>query len=102
MAARGGERLILQRRAREEQLSNNLSNVSSMKGMNSRAFWEQKGATHAVETQILNTMQHLQQNEEQSLHERRVRLAQLYNDEMDAWKETCLRNVETPEQRTQK
>lgn len=90
---------IMQRRIREDQLEMHSRNVSSMKDMSSRAQWEDRGFHDAKETKIQNTMKKLQNQDDNNLHARRLRLSDVYNDEMSKWKQECLNNIETPEQR---
>lgn len=67
-----GDRPIIQRRQREEKLAMHSRNVESMKSMNSRAFWEDRGASDIKERQIQNTMNILKNQEESELHNRRL------------------------------
>ncbi|KAF1320494.1 Coiled-coil domain-containing protein 11, partial [Globisporangium splendens] len=97
-----GESLILKRRQRETHLASYVDCVKGLTKANSRAEWEHSLHTRAEGTQVQRTLHHLKDHHESQLHSRRLRLAELYNSEMEAWKEECLANVETPEDRKQK
>ncbi|KAJ0401212.1 hypothetical protein ATCC90586_010165 [Pythium insidiosum] len=101
-ASRGvGETLILKRRQRDDTLAHYTECVKGFNKMNARAEWEQTLAVKADTVQVQRTVKHLRNQQESQLHSRRLRLAELYNSEMEAWKEACLANVETPEDRKQ-
>uniref|UniRef100_K3W7P2 Cilia- and flagella-associated protein 53 n=1 Tax=Globisporangium ultimum (strain ATCC 200006 / CBS 805.95 / DAOM BR144) TaxID=431595 RepID=K3W7P2_GLOUD len=97
-----GESLILKRRQRETHLASYVDCVKGLTKANSRAEWEHSLHTRTEGTQVQRTLHHLKNQHESQLHSRRLRLAELYNSEMEAWKEECLANVETPEDRKQK
>ncbi|GLD91867.1 hypothetical protein PINS_up000400 [Pythium insidiosum] len=102
-ASRGvGETLILKRRQRDDTLAHYSECVKGFSKMNARAEWEQTLAVKADVTQVQRTVKQLRNQQESQLHSRRLRLAELYNREMEEWKEACLANVETPEDRKQK
>ncbi|TMW60797.1 hypothetical protein Poli38472_000839 [Pythium oligandrum] len=97
-----GESLVLKRRQREEFLGDYTECVKGLTKMNSRAEWEHTLDLKSEKTTVLRTVNHLKNQHESQLHSRRLRLAELYNREMEQWKQTCLANMETPEDRKQK
>ncbi|RLN74044.1 hypothetical protein BBJ28_00000358 [Nothophytophthora sp. Chile5] len=109
--ARGvGESLILKRRQREDHLASYSSSVQGFAKVNSRAEWEYSLHQKGESKQVQRTVLQLKNQHESQLHSRRLkydihgirrRLAELYNSEMDMWREACLANVETPEDRKQ-
>ncbi|KAF4316469.1 hypothetical protein BBO99_00007670 [Phytophthora kernoviae] len=97
-----GDALILKRRQREESLANYTSSVQVNTKLNSRAEWEDSLRGKSETHQVLRTVTQLKNQHESQLHSRRLRLAELYNNEMEKWRDACLANVETPEDRKQK
>ncbi|RLN70243.1 hypothetical protein BBJ28_00004273 [Nothophytophthora sp. Chile5] len=101
--ARGvGESLILKRRQREDHLASYSSSVQGFAKINSRAEWEHSLHQKGENKQVQRTVLQLKNQHESQLHSRRLKLAELYNSEMDMWREACLANAETPEDRKQK
>ncbi|KAJ8526032.1 hypothetical protein ON010_g15151 [Phytophthora cinnamomi] len=101
--ARGvGESLILKRRQREDHLASYATSVKGFARLNSRAEWEDSLYDKGEDKQVQRTVAQLKNQHESQLHSRRLRLAELYNREMEEWRDECLANVETPEDRKQK
>ncbi|KAG7390633.1 hypothetical protein PHYPSEUDO_007095 [Phytophthora pseudosyringae] len=101
--ARGvGESLILKRRQREDHLASYEASVKGCARLNSRADWEDSLYDKGENRQVQRAVVQLKNQHESQLHSRRLRLAELYNREMEAWRDECLANVETPEDRKQK
>ncbi|KAG7397232.1 Cilia- and flagella-associated protein 53 [Phytophthora boehmeriae] len=97
-----GEALILKRRQREESLANYTASVQGNTKLNSRAEWEESLRGKGETQQVMRTVTHLKNQHESQLHSRRLQLAELYNSEMEGWRDACLANAETPEDRKQK
>ncbi|KAF1778254.1 hypothetical protein GQ600_530 [Phytophthora cactorum] len=87
-----GESLILKRRQREDHLAS----------FTTSAKWEDSLYDKGEKKQVQRTVVQLKNQHESQLHSRRLRLAELYNREMEEWRDECLANVETPEDRKQK
>ncbi|KAE9047476.1 hypothetical protein PR003_g1095 [Phytophthora rubi] len=101
--ARGvGESLILKRRQREDHVASYATSVKGFARLNSRAEWEDSLYDKGESKQVQRTVAQLKNQQESQLHSRRLRLAELYNREMEEWRDACLANVETPEDRKQK
>ncbi|EGZ22593.1 hypothetical protein PHYSODRAFT_249587 [Phytophthora sojae] len=100
--ARGvGESLILKRRQREDHLASYATSVKGFLRANSRAEWEDSLYDKGEKKQVRRAVAQLKNQHESQLHSRRLRLAELYNREMEEWEDACLANVETPEDRKQ-
>ncbi|KAH7482230.1 Cilia- and flagella-associated protein 53 [Phytophthora ramorum] len=100
--ARGvGDSLILKRRQREDHLASYTTSVQGFAKLNSRAEWEDSLHDKGESKQVQRAVVHLKNQHESQLHSRRLRLAELYNREMEEWRDACLANVETPEDRKQ-
>ncbi|RHY91244.1 hypothetical protein DYB35_001640 [Aphanomyces astaci] len=97
-----GEQSIMKRRNREDSLSMYTGVVKGLSHMNARADWETKLHDKAGVRDTLNVLKTLKNQDESNLASRRLKLATLMNAEMDAWKQMCLHNVESPEERKQK
>ncbi|DAZ93323.1 TPA: hypothetical protein N0F65_003274 [Lagenidium giganteum] len=97
-----GESLILKRREREDFLGTYSECVKGFSKMNARAEWEHSLHLKSENVDVQRTFHHLKNQHESQLHSRRLRLAELYNREMEEWKAACLTNVETPEDRKHK
>ncbi|RHY61861.1 hypothetical protein DYB30_000182 [Aphanomyces astaci] len=97
-----GEQSIMKRRNREDSLSMYTGVVKGLSHMNARADWETKLHDKAGVRDTLNMLKTLKNQDESNLASRRLKLATLMNAEMDAWKQMCLHNVESPEERKQK
>ncbi|OWZ23434.1 hypothetical protein PHMEG_0001680 [Phytophthora megakarya] len=97
-----GESLILKRRQREDHLASFTSSVKDLTRLNSRADWEESLNDKGESRQVQRTVAQLKNQYESQLHSRRLRLAELYNREMEEWREMCLATAETPEDRKQK
>ncbi|CEG39609.1 uncharacterized protein PHALS_09847 [Plasmopara halstedii] len=97
-----GESLILKRRQREDHLASYTTSVKGISRLNTRAEWEDSLCDRGEKKQVQRTIVQLKNQYESQLHSRRLRLAELYNSEMETWKNDCLANVETPEDRKQK
>ncbi|KAF4044240.1 Trichohyalin-plectin-homology domain-containing protein [Phytophthora infestans] len=96
-----GESLILKRRQREDHLANLTTSVKDVSRLNARAEWEDTLHDKGEKKQVLRAVTQLKNQHESQLHSRRLRLAELYNREMEEWRDECLANVETPEDRKQ-
>lgn len=102
-ASRGvGESLVLKRRQREDALSHYADTVKGLTKMHARADWEHGIDLKSETTNLHRTVSRIKNQQESQLHSRRQRLAELYNREMEEWKQACLANMETPEDRKQK
>ncbi|ETL36486.1 hypothetical protein, variant [Phytophthora nicotianae] len=97
-----GESLILKRRQREDHLANFTTSVQGISRLNARADWEDSLYEKGEKKQVQRAVVQLKNQHESQLHSRRLRLAELYNREMEQWRDECLANVETPEDRKQK
>jgi hypothetical protein len=97
-----GESTILKRRQREEHLATYTDSVKGFQKMNSRAEWEHTLHVKSETNQVHRTLNQLKNEQENILQQRRIRLAELLNQEMENWKNQCLANMETPEDRQQK
>ncbi|KAG1713100.1 hypothetical protein DVH05_000826 [Phytophthora capsici] len=97
-----GESLILKRRQREDHLASYTTSVKDITRLNARADWEDSLYDKGESKQVQRTVVQLKNQHESELHSRRLRLAELYNREMEQWRDECLANVETPEDRKQK
>ncbi|ETP12829.1 hypothetical protein F441_11862 [Phytophthora nicotianae CJ01A1] len=118
-----GESLILKRRQREDHLANFTTSVQGISRLNARADWEDSLYEKGEKKQVQRAVVQLKNQHESQLHSRRlryvseaavgieikannremcIRLAELYNREMEQWRDECLANVETPEDRKQK
>ncbi|KAF0682695.1 Aste57867_25213 [Aphanomyces stellatus] len=102
-APRGaGEQSIMKRRHREDHLSTYTGIVKGLSRMNARADWETKLHDKAGVRETMTVFKQLKNQDESNLASRRLKLASLFNAEMDLWKQMCLENIETPEERKQK
>ncbi|KAF1778260.1 hypothetical protein GQ600_16510 [Phytophthora cactorum] len=93
--------LILKRRQREDHLASFTSRQGHLEAQRS-AKWEDSLYDKGEKKQVQRTVVQLKNQHESQLHSRRLRLAELYNREMEEWRDECLANVETPEDRKQK
>ncbi|EQC33672.1 hypothetical protein SDRG_08776 [Saprolegnia diclina VS20] len=102
-SARGaGEGTIMKRRLREDSLAMYSNVVKGFAHLNSRADWETKAHEQNGQRQTQRVVGMLQNQDESALQSRRLKLAALYNAELEQWKAMCLANVETPEERKAK
>ncbi|CAK4613750.1 hypothetical protein LEN26_000417 [Aphanomyces euteiches] len=97
-----GEQSIMKRRDREDSLAMYSGIVQGLSHMNSRADWETKLHEKSRQRETKVVFEQLKNQDESNLASRRLQLAALYNAEMETWKQLCLANVETPEERKQK
>ncbi|RHY34161.1 hypothetical protein DYB32_002480 [Aphanomyces invadans] len=92
----------MKRRHREDALSTYTGIVKDLSHMNARADWETKLHEKAGVRETLTVLKTLKNQDESNLASRRLKLASLMNAELETWKQMCLHNVETPEERKQK
>ncbi|OQR92839.1 hypothetical protein THRCLA_08602 [Thraustotheca clavata] len=97
-----GEGTIMKRRQREDSLAMYGNIVKGFQHMNSRADWETKAHEQNGTRQTLRVLKELKNQDESALHSRRMKLAELYNHEFEMWRQQCMANVETPEERKEK
>ncbi|KAL0592407.1 hypothetical protein ABG067_000515 [Albugo candida] len=102
-ATRGvGDALIIKRRQRENNVAKLVHAISDSNNQCHRANWEQNVQSKDRAAKIHQTYSKLKNQQESQLHARRIRLAELYNRELEEWTEACAASIETPEDRKQK
>ncbi|OQR86406.1 hypothetical protein ACHHYP_10573 [Achlya hypogyna] len=102
-SARGaGEGTIMKRRQREDSLAMYSNIVKGFTHANARADWETKAHEQSGHRTTQRVLHALKNQDESALQSRRLKLAALYNAELEEWRAMCLANVETPEQRKAK
>lgn len=102
MAHRGTQFIIEQRKQQDLLVQMRKDALAREQQAQQVARWEQQTAQKIEQRRLREKVNALNDQAQERLLQRRRRLADLYNSEMEAWTNAIMNNVETLEERKQR